>query len=626
MEDLAKYIRSFKAVKEKPSKASIPDTSSIDTNELLSEMSSEASVKPTKVRAIMSVQRLKQQRSEKRGKGQRRTPLKVVQEEDEANDIALSSYNLSDYLPREDFPASKSQPSQAKQPVRLKRPHRHLEADAQSAISSVDTEALLRSSDEDDYEDQQDQYALPRSMPARTPQGRTTASPVPASKADLLEAIRSRTTGNKAGEDYGKPPLKETRHRPYTTDHYPKSPSAGTYARENRESEELYGKSVSNRGNTESYQKTSTDSQAWSYTPPSPHHAKRDTADFRYPKDPSSDGQSERSSKSISLSYTTQQTFIPPSKRLQVVAVSSISVVPTVTTARSRESEFSLNDPLHSSRKCKIPSVPDTVRVYSSMASVPMDSVFRMSNSGPDSARSRDSYSSEKVTQLQVCTCILAGELEGHLPDCRKIMVPVMLPSERDSLASSAASLPYKPAVIPPLRPAIPKPKPAPFRPRLSLLEATIRIQRAYRRHLRLRKPSKSTIKEIETWTLDEPLQFTAHQERSSDRGTGSHMLRSDPDAEQATRSLYNAIDQLRVLRGLASSASSQETSFTLSESAISREVTPGQSRLIQVLTPVQQRELSSRGSLDDFQPGVEGETSIDTDILLRSSESLEFT
>lgn len=205
-------------------------------------------------------------------------------------------------------------------------------------------------------------------------------------------------------------------------------------------------------------------------------------------------------------------------------------------------------------------------------------------------------------------------------------MVPVMLPSERDSLASSSASLPYKPASIPPLRPAIPKPKPAQFRPRLSLLEATIRIQRAYRRHLRLRKPSKSTIKEIETWTLDEPLQFTAHHEHSSDRGTGSNMLRADPDAEQATRSLYHALDQLRVLRGLASSASSQETSFTLSESAISREVTPGQSRLIQVLTPVQQRELSSRGSLDDFQPGVEGETSIDTDILLRSSESLEFT
>ena len=622
MDDLAKYIRSFKAVKEKSCKPSLPDTSSIDTNELLSEMSSEASVKPTKVRAVMSVQRLKQQRSDnKRGKGQRRTPLKVVQEEDEANDIALSSYNLSDYLPREDFAGAKAQPSQARQPVRLKRPHgRREDVDAQSAISSVDTEALLRSSDEEE----EDHYALPRSMPAPralTPQGRATAQP---SKSDLLEVIRNRTVGTKAGEDYGKPPLKETRHRPYT-DHYPKSPSAGSYVRENRESEELYGKSVSNRGTAESYQKTPVDSQAWTYTPPSPHHAKRETADFRYPKDIPSDGQSERSSKSISLSYTTQQTFIPPSKRLQIVSISCISILPTVTTNRSRESEFSLNDPLHSSRKCKIPSVPDTVRVYNSMASVPMDSVFRMSNSGPDSARSRDSYGSDKVTQLQVCTCILAGVLEGHLSGCRKVMVPVMLPSERESLASSAASLPYKPATIPPVRPALPKPRPAVFRPRLSLLEATIRIQRAYRRHLRLRRPPKSTIKEIETWTLDEPMQFSAPRDTSLDRGTGSNLLQSDPDAERATRSLYHALDQLRVLRGLASNASSQETSFTLSESAISREVTPGQSRLIQALTPVQLHDSSSRESMEDFQP-VEGETSIDTDILLRSSESLEFT
>lgn len=626
MDDLAKYIRSFKAVKEKPSKASIPDTSSIDTNELLSEMSSEVSVKPTKVRAVMSVQRLKQQRSDKRGKGQRRTPLKVVQEEDEANDIALSSYKLSDYLPREDFPASKAQPSQARQPVRLKRPHggRHIDADAQSAISSVDTEALLRSSSDEEEDDREDYYALPRSVPARalTPQGRTQ---LPTSKSDLLEVIRNRTVGTKAGEDYGKPPLKETRHRPYT-DHYPKSPSAGSYVRENRESEELYGKSVSNRGTTESYQKTPVDSQAWTYTPPSPHHVKRETADFRYPKDVPSDGQSERSSKSMSLSYTTQQTFIPPSKRLQIVSTSCISILPTATTNRSRESEFSLNDPLHSSRKCKIPSMPDTVRVYSSMASVPMDSVFRMSNSGPDSARSKDSYGSERVTQLQVCTCILAGELEGHLPGCRKVMVPVMLSSERESLASSAASLPYKPSTVQPARPAIPKPKPAVYRPRLSLLEATIRIQRAYRRHLRLRRPTKSTIKEIETWTLDEPMQFSAPREPSLDPGTGSNLLQSDPDAERATRSLYHALDQLRVLRGLASNASSQETSFTLSESAISREVTPGQSRLIQALTPVQPHDSSSRNSIEDFQPGVEGETSIDTDILLRSSESLEFT
>ena len=650
MEDLAKYIRSFKAVREKPPKASIPDTSSIDTNELLSEMSSEASVKPTKVRSVLSVQQLKQQRSDKRRKGSRRTPLKVVQEEDEMNDIALSSYNLSDYLPREDFAAVKTQPSQGKQPVRLKRPYggRRIDVDAQSAVSSVDTEALLQSSDE---EDPDDHYALPRSgpPPARTltPQGRSATSPsqLPSSKVDILEAIRNRTVGNRTGDEYGKPPLKETRNRQYPgTEYYPKSPiAASPYlaksdSARSRESDDLYGKSVSNRGMAESYQKTPAesyqktpaesyqktpvDSQAWAYAPLSPHHAKRETADFRYQKD-SADIHSEKSSKSISLSYTTQQTFIPPARRLSLVTVSSIYIHPTVTTHRSRESEFSLNDPLQSSRKCKIPSVPDTVRVYSSMASVPMDSVFRMSNSGPDSARSRDSVSSERATQLQVCTCILAGVLEGHLPGCRKIIVPVILPvSDRESLTSSAASLPYKPTPV--VRPTIPKPKTAPLRHRLSLLEATIRIQRAYRRYLRLRKPVKPTIREIETWTLEEPMRLSGTQElRYEPRNRPEPP--TDHDTEHATRSLYNALDQLRMLRDMASNASSQETSFTLSESAISREVTPGQSRLMQVPPPQQVNDPSPRGSMDDFQPG-EGETSIDTDILLRSSESLDFT
>ena len=155
---LEDYIKQFKQdYKKYLTNDTSSLTSSIDTDELLSDMSSETSsiVSP---QILNKVNLLPKKRSKKSRvnppshmKPLRSTPLKMIQEEED--ELAESKYKLSDYLPSHQIDINEYLPrarAAKNQKVNEFLASLDVESENLSVLSSVDTEALLQSSDEDE--------------------------------------------------------------------------------------------------------------------------------------------------------------------------------------------------------------------------------------------------------------------------------------------------------------------------------------------------------------------------------------------------------------------------------------------------------------------------------------------
>ena len=154
------YIKLFKQDYKKFLASDTGSVSSIDTEELLSDISSETSSKdsrPLPKGSIKSLSSVKQ-RSKKPKVSQpthlkplHSTPLKMIQEEEEFYD---SQHKLSDYLPGQQFNIDEYLPrARAAKNKKVEEIFATLDIESEnmSILSSVDTEFLLQSSDEEDY-------------------------------------------------------------------------------------------------------------------------------------------------------------------------------------------------------------------------------------------------------------------------------------------------------------------------------------------------------------------------------------------------------------------------------------------------------------------------------------------
>ena len=158
---LEDYIKQFKQdYKKYLTNDTSSVTSSIDTDELLSDMSSETSSivsRPVPKSSIKSISSLKKRSKKSRVnppshmKPLRSTPLKMIQEEED--ELAESKYKLSDYLPSHQIDINEYLPrarAAKNQKVNEFLASLDVESENLSVLSSVDTEALLQSSDEDE--------------------------------------------------------------------------------------------------------------------------------------------------------------------------------------------------------------------------------------------------------------------------------------------------------------------------------------------------------------------------------------------------------------------------------------------------------------------------------------------
>lgn len=159
---LEDYIKQFKQdYKKYLSSDTSSITSSIDTEDLLSDISSETSsipARPVPKSSVKSISSLKKRNKKTKVnpppymKPLHSTPLKMIQEEDE---FAESKYKLSEYLPGKDFDIDEYLPkARAAKNQKVKEILASLDVESEnlSVISSVDTEALLQSSDEEEVE------------------------------------------------------------------------------------------------------------------------------------------------------------------------------------------------------------------------------------------------------------------------------------------------------------------------------------------------------------------------------------------------------------------------------------------------------------------------------------------
>ncbi|OMJ73660.1 hypothetical protein SteCoe_27594 [Stentor coeruleus] len=157
---LEDYIKQFKQDYKKYLVSETSSVSSIDTEDLLSDMSSETSSvnsKPAGKNSIKTLSSLKKRNKKTKinppshMKPLHSTPLKMIQEEDE---LADSKTKLSNFLPNEKFDINEYLPkarAAKKQQVKDILASLDVESENMSIVSSVDTEALLQSSDEEDY-------------------------------------------------------------------------------------------------------------------------------------------------------------------------------------------------------------------------------------------------------------------------------------------------------------------------------------------------------------------------------------------------------------------------------------------------------------------------------------------
>ena len=156
---LEDYIKQFKQDYKKYLVSETSSVSSVDTDELLSDVSSETSSVQSRPPAKSSAKSLSslKKRNKKAKVSQpshlkplHSTPLKMIQEEDEYRE---SQYKLSEYMPGNQFDINDYLPrarANKSQKVKEILSNMDFESESMSVISSVDTEALLQSSDEDE--------------------------------------------------------------------------------------------------------------------------------------------------------------------------------------------------------------------------------------------------------------------------------------------------------------------------------------------------------------------------------------------------------------------------------------------------------------------------------------------
>jgi hypothetical protein len=637
--------------------------SSVDTDELLSANSSFSEyLRPSKVTKVKSISHLKKQKKHLKPlkpthpaymKPLRRTPLKMIDEEEDEN--FKPSYNIQDYLPT----AKQSEGFYPKPPksnfldFSLKKNSSFLDRskalthfidqisvddDASSACSSVDTEALLQSSDEDEPVAA---VTVKRSAGIQHPSVEIKKTPVTASFSHQFPSMDQKTF--KASRLPPRCEYLEGTFKPKDLKNRSGSDSQGSRdslssAPLSSDRKEYIFTDRSDYADFEHLKDSFTNPMVSLTTdrefkvPRGPGsstlHERQETGDFSAP--PVSTSPEPGAQRLFPSSYKPEISRNQSERtRLQIDDDSSVRILSTEQTTRS---EQHLDSPFKQKTRPRLVvskevdvCIPSTQRTSQLL----VNRLFE--HAGPTPLLlARDEPLGPRM-KLTLCTCILKGFMENHLTSCRPVAVTAVL--DRGSISSSKD---YR-------SPALTTPCFSPKAP--SVLEAVLTIQQGVRAWLMRRRAVRRLVKGplLQADRRSPPMSLTAPRkflDPSSSVSQGESVLTSlqysqsliagSAEIDRATQSLYRALDQLRVLK--QSSERSSESSFSLTESAISLEHGLPSKRPLASLGPDQLRRSSpsrdsvaSGDSFDMSEGWVEGDSevsSVDTEGLLASLNS----
>lgn len=164
----------------------------------------------------------------------------------------------------------------------------------------------------------------------------------------------------------------------------------------------------------------------------------------------------------------------------------------------------------------------------------------------------------KKTIQLKICTCILQGYEKTHTKHCRPIEITAFMPEviQRQKMQ------------------------------RMTYNEAAIRIQRAWRKCRRSRIVKKPSVQfYVSSSPLLTPLEesfskkdldtsrssMDYKQESTNTLTYSQSVMNSTAEIEKATKSLYQALDQLKALKKFTTTQDSLDSSLTFTDSCFSK-------------------------------------------------------
>lgn len=679
--DLENYIKNFRLTTYSASSSSgssfysdssVSTISSVDTDELLSNASSLSDdsrpMKNHKSKGTKHKKRLKTLKPAAQPaylRPLRKTPLKMINEEED-DENHRPSYNIQDYLPSS-RPTSKAEllyslPPKPKflESGYTKTSNFHdqsralkqfidgisIDDDASSACSSVDTEALLQSSDDDE--------PVPKTVAKKTVT-KSVSNQFPSvefKKSHSKSPMKSSFSGQFPSMDHQTfikarlPPRCEYLEGTFKPKDL-KSRKASSSSRFSSESSEPpsserkeyiftdrsdyidFGDQKLKDSLTNPMISVASDNLLKSSRPASAcrHHERQFTGDFAGPP-------KSTSPEPGVLRMFQQHNLIKLKSPNRSDEDSKVRILSTEQTTRS---EQPLDSPLKQLFKSQL-SVVRTIDVCISSNSKATDAFARLlldsdRSSRIDSMRSKEEAKGPRM-RLNICTCILRGTLVPHLEDCQPVTVTAVV--DKGSINSSVGFR----------SPSLNTPSFSPRAP--SFLKAVTIIQRGVRSWLTKRHTKRRVAKRQHVSNKGISSSLAAHNKpiEASLSVNGESNLTSlqysqsfitgSAEIDRATQSLYRALDQLRALKQ-SSQEQSQESSFSLTESRISLDnslsptlTSPFISPLLhsdmkKLTSPIRYSETVS--SIDDLEVDddwseASDASSVDTDALLASMNS----
>lgn len=206
--------------------------------------------------------------------------------------------------------------------------------------------------------------------------------------------------------------------------------------------------------------------------------------------------------------------------------------------------------------------------------------------------RSYTKPAERKTIQLRICTCILQGYEKIHTPQCRPLEVTAFLPD-------------------------IPQPKAQ----KLTYNQAAIKIQRAWRRYSKPRNLKKPSVQiylsssplltpleeSFSKKDLDTSLSSMDYKQESTNTLTYSQsVMNSTAEIEKATKSLYQALEQLKALKKFTTAQDSLDSSLTFTDSCFSKEQAKNQMDVSEsIISSSIQSPFLSPHAIKSWQPGM---------------------
>ncbi|CAG9320417.1 unnamed protein product [Blepharisma stoltei] len=468
MSSIHEYLNKLKSgYKQYPSSIETSTVSSIDTEELLSDTSSENSSRVFSkshrrdVKSYALTEKYKRPSSASKPKRRHQSttgvaPLNIIKEVDENFEHSRLGYNLDDYLPKK---------SKLDLSVYLPKPYKA--SLNSSMISNYDSQNLLDSSDEEPATKKSKGRVpfTPRLTINQTVQTsiqnfspKSSTSKWSSGKKDYSAAVQTSFQSNSSHQSEVSKSIREKRWDEVQTSFqsFSSQSAVSKYSLGAKEWEDVseakdsfYNPMISiNSDNNKTSRSQSRDTSP-TPTTQNPGHARRSTADFNYPFSISPDPAFKRK-----IPAPLQMPSHPFSKTTTLISDKE-DKIRIVDSSREKESLEMTLQPHHKEIRCSLSSARNT----SITPKFKKDANCSMPFTSDESVENSIVVSSRNAINLNICTCILNGSLYRHYENCQKFSVTAIISGSNETKCCCN-------------------------RKKMGVLEACITIQRAVRDYL----------------------------------------------------------------------------------------------------------------------------------------------